>query len=377
MDQRVAIVRAARELGFAAVGIAPATILHRDAEALARWLAAGMHGEMAYLAERPARADPVALEAWARSVIVVALAYDPDPGPASLWHGRIARYARGADYHGVAVAKLRLLGERCAVIAGRPVKARVCVDTAPLLERALAARAGVGFIGKNGLLIRPGQGSYLLLGELLVDIELGPDTPLEVDCGDCTACLEACPTGALTAPFIMDARRCISYLTIEMRGALLRELRAHMGRAICGCDICQAVCPHNQNAGAPAPELRARLPAPALDGLLSLGSAGHKRLVKGTALSRLSRNQLARNAAVALGNTAEPRAVGPLARALARHPSALVRGHAAWALGELGSEAARCALDAATVDPDPFVAEEVAAAQGRLSTLAVKRVKYS
>jgi epoxyqueuosine reductase len=277
--------------------------------------------------------------------------------------GVVARYARGADYHWVMRKKLDALAAELPALAGRPVTARACVDSAPLLEREAAARAGVGFVSVSTMTIVPGIGTYVLLGELLVDLDLPPDAPAHSRCGTCDICRAACPTGAIVDRYVVDARRCISYLTIELTGVMPRELRPLVGTRVFGCDVCQDVCPFNgsKREKPSAPELapRARLEAPVLEELLGLGSKPYGRFVDGTALERVSRNQLARNAAVALGNAGDARAVPALARALGGHPSANVRLHAGWALGRLGGEAARAALGAAAAgDADEAVREE-------------------
>lgn len=376
-------VRAAgQELGFVRVGFAAIDPLELGAERLSAWLRAGLHAEMDYLVEGP-RHDPRQLLSEAKTLIAVALAY---PASASLvplrraeqgppLTGIIARYARGEDYHDVMRKKLRRLADALANLLGRPVLARHCVDTAPLLERAAAERAGLGFAAKSTMTIIPGVGSYVMLGELLVDAEIAADAPMAARCGTCRLCLDACPTGAIVDAHVVDARRCISYLTIESSGPIPRDLRPKIGARVFGCDICQEVCPFNASAeGKPsAPELAARssLDAPDLIGLLELGSARYRQLVKGTALRRTHRAQLARNAAVALGNSKDLRAVIPLARAVAAHTSGLVRGHAAWALGEIGAGAREHALQvlscAAEHDPDAFVREEAALALARLA----------
>ncbi|HLV22950.1 MAG TPA: tRNA epoxyqueuosine(34) reductase QueG [Polyangiaceae bacterium] len=379
----------ALELGFVRVGFSPVERL-ADAEArLSAWLQAGYHGQMAYLAGAASRADPRALLGEARSLIVVALPYPggPEADPEALVpserlrrsaatpKGFIARYARGADYHLVIKDKLRALADHLADLSGGPVLARPCVDTAPLLERDVAVRAGVGFAAKNTLTIVPGAGSYVLLGELLSDVEIAPDAPIAPGCGSCRACLDACPTAAFVDAHVLDARRCISYLTIELQGPMPRELRPLVGQRVFGCDACQEVCPYNAAAARKrsAPELAAHpaLAAPDLIDLLELGSAAYKRLVAGTALRRVNRAQLARNAAVALGNAGDPRSIPPLVRALGGHPSPLVRGHAAWALGRLGSEQARAALERALAeDGAPEVREEARLALAELATEA-------
>ncbi len=353
---------AALGLGFVRVGFTPVERFDDAAGRLADWLEAGRHGEMAYLAGE--RADARELLPDARTLIAVALPYPArEQAPRRGLSGYVARYARGEDYHLLIKARLRALADACAAIAGRPVLARPCVDTAPLLEREAAARAGLGFAAKSTMLIVPGVGSNVLLGELLVDVEVTPGRPEPPRCGACTACLDACPTRAFVDAHVLDARRCISYLTIELTGPIPLELRSLCGTHVFGCDICQDVCPFNASATPrpAAPELAARPALEALDlvELLEQGSAAHRRLVRQSALGRVSRARLARNAAVALGNSGDPRAVAPLARALRDDSSALVRGHAAWALGRLGGPEARAALLAAlSKDPDETVRQE-------------------
>jgi epoxyqueuosine reductase len=345
------ILGAALGLGFARAGFAPAKRSEQAAERLSQWLAAGHHGQMQYMTGDLDRSAPASLYDEAKSVLVVALPYGAAPlsvrrsshGPAlqAPLSGTVARYARGEDYHRVLKAKLERLGQAIDSLVGRPVGRRACVDSAPLLERDFAVRAGLGFAAKSTLTIAPGLGSFMLLGELLLDLDLTPTEPLEAGgCGSCTACLSACPTGAFVGPHQLDARRCISYLTIELKDSVPRELRRAIGDHVFGCDICQDVCPWNQTRHAPPrdPELgeRPELAAPDLVSLLFLTSSGYRKLVRGTALSRVSRARLARNAAIALGNSHDPAAEEPLARALATHGYELVRAHAAWALGALG-----------------------------------------
>ena len=364
------VVAAARELGFHRAAVVPIEPPRRH-ELYASWLARGLHGEMAYLAE-PAhtgpRGDLRALLGEARALIVVALAYergDPVP-PAALVRGKIARYARGDDYHLVMRDKLVALADRLARELGHPVASRPCVDSAPVLEREWAERGGLGFVAKNTMVIAPGLGSYLVLGELLVAAELpatAPGSPPRPRCGTCRACLDACPTGAFGDAYLLDARRCISYLTIELRGAIPRELRPLVGTWVFGCDVCQEVCPFNAGAGEPAdPQLSPRSAEHALPDLIALAGKGAnqlRRFVRRTALRRISGDALLRNVAVALGNTGSPDAVPALA-ALLQHRSPLVRGHAAWALGRLG---ARALLEAAlATEHDPAVREELTSA---------------
>jgi epoxyqueuosine reductase len=342
LEQR--ILAAARDVGFARAGIVRPDRAEQAAERLSAWLAAGHHGEMHYLAGGLDRAAPASLLERVQSVVVVALPYGAPPTPlrrsatGAALTGRVAAYALGDDYHRVLKLKLERLGQVIDGLVGRPVERRACVDSAPLLERELAERAGLGFSAKSTLTIVPGVGSYVLLGELLLDLPLTPTNGTAPSgCGTCTECLTACPTGAFVGPHVLDARRCISYLTIELKGSIPRELRRLIGTHVFGCDVCQDVCPWNRSRHAPPrdPELglRSELAEPGLVDLLFLSSSGYRRLVRGTALARVSRARLARNAAVALGNSNDPRAIEPLIAALAGHVSPLVRGHAAWAVG--------------------------------------------
>jgi epoxyqueuosine reductase len=359
------LIAAARALGFARAAVIPIEAPRRHA-LYASWLAAGHAGDMHYLAT-PAhvapRADLTHLLASARSLIVVALAYDrADPVPADrLLRGRIARYARGEDYHLVMRDKLVALADRLAAALARPVASRPCVDSAPVLEREWAERAGIGFVAKNTMVIAPGVGSYVVLGELLVDAELAATAgePPKPRCGGCRACLDACPTRAFVDAYILDARRCISYLTIEHHGPIPRELRPAIGTWIFGCDICQEVCPFNAGTAPPAP-LAARSLEHALPDLVALATRNTnqlRRYVKRTALRRIPQSLLLRNVAIALGNTGSTDAIPALVQ-LAAHRDPLVRGHAVWALAQLGAHAQ---LPAA--DPDPFVADELSAAR--------------
>ena len=367
MSSKDEIMATAAKLGFAAVGITSAAELDRGADALAAWIAAGMHGEMGYMAGASDRAQPTMLLAEARSVITVALAYDGGDtasaaAAADQTLGFVARYARGDDYHAVIRKKIDQLAEACAVIYRRPIQYRICVDTAPLLERELADRAGIGFIGKNAMTIIPGVGSYVLLGALLLDVEVGVEQARTnaTRCGDCTACLDGCPTDAFASPRQLDSRACIAYLTIELRGAIPRPLRHLIGNRVFGCDICQEVCPYNAKRLDGAPELapRAELQAPQLEALLGLTASGYRRLVKGTALRRVTRYQIARNAAVALGNSGEAAVIPALARAATEHRNAMVRSHAAWALGRFDTPASIAGLRQALGDPDSDVVAE-------------------
>jgi epoxyqueuosine reductase len=375
------IVAEARALGFGRVGLSPIAPAARH-HLYSDWLAAGRHGEMSYLATPEAelaRRDARSLLGEARTLVALALSYAHRDAPVPLRtgpRGRIARYARGEDYHTVLKSKLARLAASIMAFSGQPIVSRPCVDTVPLLERDEAERAGLGFVAKNTMLIAPGLGSYVLLGELLLAAEARlPDAvePPRKRCGQCRACLDACPTGAFVDAYVLDARRCISYLTIELEGAMPRELRALVGTHIFGCDICQEVCPFNAGSGdpaaPPAPELAARgaeRGAPELLPLLALGANQFRQFVKRTALRRVHREQLLRNVCVALGNAGDPVAVPALREALAdRHP--LVRAHAAWALGRLGDREGLHARVAAGAESDPAVREELDAALAALA----------
>lgn len=363
------IAELARELGFHRAAIVPIEPPRRH-ELYTSWLAAGHAGEMAYLAQPDhisQRANLRSLLDSARSLIVVALAYDrrdPDaPIAPDRLRGRIARYARGEDYHLVMRDKLVALGTALADKLGRPVASRPCVDSAPVLEREWAERGGLGFVAKNTMLIAPGLGSYIVLGELLVDVDLpATDEPQKPRCGSCRACLDACPTGAFVDAYLLDARRCISYLTIEHEGVIPRELRAQVGTWVFGCDVCQEVCPFNAGAPKPGdepePRLRPRTTEHALPDLIALAHIGANQLrqfVKRTALRRISREVLLRNVAVALGNTGSRDAI-PALVSLLSHASPVVRAHAIWALRQLRADD----IVAAHVDDDPIVRVEMA-----------------
>jgi epoxyqueuosine reductase len=330
----------ALEVGFDMAGVARADA-PPELRFFAEWVGRGHAGEMAYLTGQvEARSDLRAAFPWARSVIAVGLQYDTagpysvDADPRGGW---MARYAWGDDYHEVMGAMLRRLVERLAVEAG-PFRSRVYVDTGPIVERAWAAAAGLGAWGKNTCLLHPEHGSWFFLGEVVSDLELEADVPRVDMCGSCTACLEACPTGALTAPWVLDATRCISYLTIEVKGAIPEDLREGVGRHVFGCDICQDVCPWNRrrrHQGGEAFAARPGLVAPDLTGLAGLDDEAFRERFRKSAVKRAKRRGLLRNVAVALGNSGDA-SRRPVLERLAGDADAVVREHALWALRRLG-----------------------------------------
>ena len=369
------IIRAADALGFLKVAITPANGLPRGDTALKNWLESDFHGSMDFMAKHGRRDDPQKVLEGAKTLIVAALPYDSSrPGlelVSERPRGFVARYARGRDYHEVLREKLLALGDACSEIVGRPVISRPCIDTAPLLEREYASEAGLGFIAKSTMLLIPGFGTYFLLGELLLDVDLPPTAPIAPKCGRCTACLDACPTGAFVSERVLDARKCVSYFTIEYSGVIPREFRSPMGNMIFGCDICQEVCPYNLSKKpkpiAPEFEPRPQLQDPDLIDLLEITSSSHRKLVKGTALRRAPRQQLMRNVAIALGNSKNPAAVQPLVKALKTNRYPIVRGHVAWALAELNAKESLPALKQALIcEDEDLVVEELKAAILRL-----------
>jgi epoxyqueuosine reductase len=322
-------------LGFDLVGIAtlgPA----ETSGAFDDWIERGYAGEMDYLARSAAKRRDTRLPVpGAKSAVVVGMSYGGRE-PA----GPVARYARGADYHDVMLAKLRDLHDWMSEQVGREVRGKAYVDTGPILERDLARRAGLGWFGKNTNLVNPRLGSFFFLGALLVDLELEPDEPFDVDrCGSCTRCLDACPTDAFVAPRQLDAARCISYLTIELKGAIPEPLRARMGAMLYGCDVCQDVCPWNvrfsgarrEPAFAPRPAIAGKDARTLAREILAMSDDEFRAAFKGSPMKRAKLRGLKRNAAVVLGNVGTSDDVPALMRAL-DDPEPLVREHAAWAL---------------------------------------------
>jgi len=352
----------ARRLGFCAAGIASldTPTAGEAGRRLDAWVERGDHGTMQWFERmRSERAHPRALWPAARSLVAVAWSYHRPDEPDGQSAG-IARYARGRDYHRAVGSRLRALA-RFARAALPGVEARVAVDTGPVLERPWAEIAGVGFVGKHTNLIARDAGNWILLGEILLDRALPPDPPAVRRCGTCRRCLDACPTGAIPEPYRVDARRCISYLTIELQAPIPRELRPLVGERIFGCDDCLDACPWNRFArAADSEEVRARpglLDTP-LERWLELDPAGFARRFEGMAILRAGRGGFLRNVCVALGNRRDPASVPALKRAL-DDDDPLVRGAAAWALGRIGDTAAAEALAArrAIESEDAVVAE--------------------
>ncbi len=360
---------AAFEIGFELVGIAPA-VTPAGFSRLHDWLKRGFAGEMNYLPRREAAYEhPRHVLESVRSLIVTAWNYQTsEPQPAGSNEGRVARYAWGtADYHEFLREKLQRLAN-CLHELRLGCRTRTVIDTAPLLERDFAQLAGLGWFGKNTMLINKRSGSFLFLGAVLTDAELEFDAPHETShCGTCTRCLDVCPTQAFPEPYVLDARRCISYLTIELRSQIPRDLRADVGDWLFGCDLCQDVCPWNRKS--PRSVASECQPQPSLDpasatALLSLSEEEFQRQFGRTPLSRPGWNGMRRNAAIVLGNRGDEQAVEPLTAAL-DDADPMVRGAAAWALGRIGGESARAALQARlAVEDNPEVMAELNYALG-------------
>ncbi len=338
----------AADLGFSDLGLIAAAP-SPDLDHYRRWIAAGLHGSMGYLArpDRVLRRESLdAILPGVRAIVIVALDYGSNAVPEAVLsdprRGRISNYAWGADYHAVFTPRLEQLAERLRGATGADTATRVYVDTGAILERSHAREAGLGFTGKNTMLIHPRRGSYFFLGEILTTLAFDAyDTPHRPTlCGTCTRCLHACPTAAFPRPYVLDARRCISALTIELKDAIPPELRPLMGNWVYGCDVCQAVCPWTRKFTQPSAE-RAFWPsdveraAPRLADLLALDAAGFAARFLNSPIARIGRDRLVRNACVAAGNSGLAEFV-PALDALARmDESGLVREHAAWALARI------------------------------------------
>lgn len=358
----------AREEGFDAMGIASADAIPHAAPRLQQWIAEGAHGDMDWMPETAARrSSPGNMWPQVRSVLMLGLNYGPDEDPraalADRTRGAISVYARGDDYHELIKGKLKRIASRFVPRVGGPdkVQVKVFVDTAPLMEKPLAEAAGLGWQGRHTNLVSREKGSWLLLGAIATDLALPPDAPERDNCGSCRACLDACPTNAFPAPYRIDARRCISYLTIEHKGPIPVELRPLMGNRIYGCDDCLAACPWNKFAqtGREA-RLAARDEnrAPALAELARLDDAAFRTRFSKSPIKRTGRVRFLRNVLIAIGNSGDPALVPEAERLLAdEHP--LVRGAAVWALARLLDPAAFARLrEAHAGESDPEVRAE-------------------
>jgi len=355
---------AAHALGFPLVGVCAAKVpggLARFHE----WLAAGYAGEMRFLADRAAAYEhPSAVLAGVRSIVMLALPYRTQPPqPEQSGEGRVSRYAWGTDdYHDVIHARLKQLATKLKELSPG-AEVRGVVDTAPLLEREFAQLAGLGWIGKNTLVLNKRWGSWFFLAALLTDVELAYDAPHATDhCGTCTACLDACPTDAFVGPHVLDASRCISYLTIELRNPIPHDLRPGIGSWLFGCDVCQDVCPWNTKApitSEPAFQPLADSNPLALVELFALDDEAFRQRFRRTPLWRSKRRGILRNAAIVLGNQRDLAAFPALVQGL-NDSEPLIRGACAWAMGQLGSAEAQQALQARlTIETEPIVREEI------------------
>ena len=372
-----AITEQARELGFDLVRFTTAAPFPDTQKVLEQRIDAGLYAGLSWFnKDRAAVAgDPANLMPAVRSIVSLGISYlssgERDLTAPGEPHGQIGRYAWGDDYHDVFKNRLKQLHLFVQEQLGRPVDMRALSDTARITDRAIAERSGMGWYGKNTNLLTHEFGSWVLLGELLLDVDLPPDAPLKTHCGSCARCMPACPTGALIAPGVLHSDRCISYLTIELRGPIPRELRPLMGNWIFGCDICQEVCPVNRRR---QPQDHAQFQArsetgssPALIPLLAISEDEFRQRFRGSPIKRTGWSGLRRNICVALGNLADPVAVPALIVALNGEP-ALVRGHAAWALGRIGGAAARQSLEQRlSIEEDQDTREEISLALAPLT----------
>lgn len=337
-----------------------------------RWIASGLHAGMQYLATdraRERRASPSLIEPLARSLLVIAMRYfsplDAPDGPAGEALGRVAAYAWGDDYHDVIPPRLEALARAIEKHLGRPIRSRSYTDTGQILERDFGETAGLGWIGKNTCLIHPQKGSFFLIGETFLDVEIEPSQPFASDhCGTCQRCIDACPTGAIRLDRTIDSGRCISYLTIENKGPIPSELRGKMGDWVFGCDICQMVCPWNlrfaSGEGHPSTAPRLDVPRPILRKELRLTAQAFNQKFKRSPIQRAKRRGYLRNCAVALGNQGNSTAIPDLAQTLKNEPEALVRAHAAWALGRMRHSRARQSLEKSLhLETDSTVIHEI------------------
>jgi epoxyqueuosine reductase len=385
IEIKAALIERARAEGFDAVGVTRPDAAVTAEAGLHDWLDAGSHGDMDWMERtRERRASPQALWPEVKTVVAFGLNYGPDEDPRAVLAqrsaGAISVYARGGDYHELIKGKLKRLGQWLVANAGGELK--VFVDTAPVMEKPLAAAAGLGWQGKHTNLVSRAHGSWLFLGSLFTTLELPADPPEADHCGSCRACLDVCPTAAFPAPYQLDARRCISYLTIEHKGPIPRELRPLIGNRIYGCDDCLAACPWNKYAHAGREiKLAARDEnrAPALAELARLDDATFRARFRLSPIKRTGRDRFLRNVLIAIGNAGDTSLAGEVLR-LIDDPSPLVRGAAVWALARLSpADFAQIAADRRVHENDPEVIEELDAAltQGELASSSTARKSRS
>jgi epoxyqueuosine reductase len=368
-DLTARIKAEAKRVGFDLVGVTgPAPPSHLDV--YYQWLAEGRHGGMNYLADERAlkrRSDPLQILPECKSILTVAANYFPGEHQHAENTPRVAAYAQGDDYHDVLIERLEQLTRFIETQVGGSVPSLKYTDTGPILEREFAQRSGLGWIGKNTCLINPSHGSYLLLAELLLGIQLEPDVPFKEDhCGTCTRCVDACPTSCILPDRTIDAQLCISYLTIEHKDFFPHELRGKIGDWLFGCDICQQVCPWNRFSlptKDPTFQARSFLKPPDIERFLNLTPGTWAKSLQGSPLLRPRRRGLVRNATIVAGNHRSQTAIPRLIELLLDDPEHMVRGHAAWALGQIGGSIANKALEEAKEsETDPVILAEIEAA---------------
>ena len=365
---RQTLNRLATDAGLKVTGVTTAEVFHDAGDYVVDHIQRGHLAVFSWFSEERARqsADPRTLHPTVQSIVSVAVPFwsgKIEPLDDKL-RGRIARYAWGRDYHKTLKQRMKTLLATIQEHTGLDIESRELVDTARVFDRAVAARAGVGWFGKNSMIIVPGHGSWVMLGEMYLDLEIEPDTRLLQNCGRCSICIDNCPTGAIVEPYRIDSPRCISYLTIEERGSIPRELRRLMGNWVFGCDVCQEVCPYTGAAQVVIePDFTPAHPDnvfPELAFLAGMTETEFRERFSGTAVTRAKRKGMARNAAIALGNSGDERAIPVLESMLLSHDEPLARGHAAWALGHLtGQDAVKTLRYAHSREVEPDVRAEI------------------